>query len=121
MENKELIQQRLIEQGVPRDLAKFNTNLLSKRMLSAEKPLVFLSPPKVFVVQSLINGLVWGFLMWIMLWHSAPENWVIDIITMIGFGSFIGGCWYYRISKYQKKLCNISWTEWCRTNIDSAP
>ncbi|HAS8547694.1 MULTISPECIES: DUF6404 family protein [Vibrio] len=121
MENRELIQQRLIEQGVPRDLAKFNFNFLSKLALLEEKPLVFQSPSKVFFVQGLVTGVTWGFLMWVMIWHSAPEDWVVHVISTLAFGSFMGGFWSYRIAKHQKKLGNVTWSEWYRAHGESAP
>ncbi len=121
MKNKELIQQRLVEQGVPKELAKCNCNFLSKLIFLEEKPLVFQSPYKMFFKQALVSGIVWGILMWIMFWHSVPENWVVQVLSSLFFGCFMGGFLSCRIVKHRKKLGNVSWEKWCSIHCESVP
>ncbi|EPX4128818.1 DUF6404 family protein [Vibrio alginolyticus] len=121
MENMEFIQQHLIEKGVPKDLTKLNASLWSKLICTETKPLVFQPPVKVFFKEGIVFGLVWGLLMWLVLWRTEPDNWIIQLISTICFGSFIGGVLSYRVTKAHKKLGNKSWENWRRSNYESAP
>ena len=116
MENMAFIQQHLVEKGVPKDLTKFSSNLLSKLLFSETKPLVFQSPVQVFFKQGIIFGLVWGLLMWLLDWRTDPDNWVYQLISVICFGVFMGGVLSYRIIKAHKKLGNVSWESWRSAN-----
>ena len=121
MEKTAFIQQHLAEKGIPKDLTKFNTNLWSVFLFAEVKPLVFQSPIKVFFKQGVVFGAMWGLLMWLFIWHSAPEGWMIQLVSALLFGCVLGGLSSYRIVKAHKKLDNMSWEKWCSANYESAP
>ncbi len=119
MNKEDFIQAHLIAKGVPADLATSNFNVLSRLLYRQDKPLVFQSPIKVLIKQSLVTGCIYGVLMWIMLWHATPEKWPVYLISSVVFGLIIGGILPWRIAKAQKKLGRVSWEQWCRENYES--
>ncbi|EHU8078613.1 putative membrane protein [Vibrio vulnificus] len=121
METMEFIQQHLVEKGVPKDLTKLNASLWSKLIFSETKPLVFQSPVQVFFKQGAVFGLIWGLLMWLFIWRTDPDNWVIQLLSAICFGCVMGGLLSYRIMRAHKKLGSLSWQTWCSANYESAP
>ncbi|ENM5843802.1 magnesium transporter [Vibrio mimicus] len=121
MEKIAFIQQHLVAKGVPEDLTKFNSNLWSKLLFSEAKPLVFQSPVKVFFKQGLVFGAIWGLFMWLFIWRTAPEDWMLQLVSTILFGCAMGGLLVYRVAKAHKKLGNVSWEKWCSANYELAP
>ncbi|MBW3695512.1 magnesium transporter [Vibrio sp. T187] len=118
MNKMDFIQLHLIEKGIPADLTRDNYNLWSRLLCTETKPLVFQSPFTVLIKQGLLFGLVWGALMWLILWHSIPEHWFRYLCTSLVFGMFMGGFVAIRIVKARKKIGNMSWEKWCKTNYE---
>ena len=120
MNQMEFIKQHLIEKGIPADLTKNGSSFLYRFISSEEKgkPLVFQSPITVFIKEGFIFGLVWGLLMWVMIWRFTPDKWVIYLISSLFFGLCMGGYLSLRIVAAQKKLGNVNWEDWCRKNYD---
>lgn len=119
MNKIEFIQQHLIEKGVPADLTKFNSNFLSKFIFLEDRPLVFQSLVTLFFRESLILSVIWGALMWLMVWHPTPENWIRYTLSSLAFGCIMGSTLVFRIIRAKKKLGNVSWETWCHKNYDS--
>lgn len=118
MNKADFIQAHLIAKGVPADLATPNFNVLSRLIYRQDKPLVFQSPITLLIKHSLVNGSIYGVLMWLMIWHATPEKWPVYLISSVVFGLIIGGILPLRIVKAQKKLGNVSWEQWCRENYE---
>ncbi len=119
MNKADFIQAHLVQKGVPADLAKPNFNILSRLIYRQDKPLVFQSPLKALIKHGLTSAVIWGVFMWVVLWHSKPENWPIYLISSVAFGLLMGVILSLRIVKAQKKLGNVSWEQWCRDNYES--
>ncbi|EID4334149.1 TPA: DUF6404 family protein [Vibrio parahaemolyticus] len=118
MDKAKFIQQHLIEKGVPADLTRPTAFIWSKYKDASKKPLVFQSPMKVLLIHGLLMGLVWGSLMWIMIWHTEPERWKTYVISSAMFGILIGLINVFRIVKARKNLGEKSWEKWCKQNYE---
>ena len=118
MDKAKFIQQHLIEKGVPADLTRPTAFIWSKYKDASKKPLVFQSPMKVLLIHGLLMGLVWGSLMWIMIWHTEPVRWKTYVISSAMFGILMGLINVFRIVKARKNLGEKSWKKWCKQNYE---
>ena len=118
MDKAKFIQQHLIAKGVPADLTRPTPFIWPKYKDASQKPLVFQSPMKVFLKHGLLMGLVWGSLMWIMIWHAEPDRWITYVISSAMFGTLMGIVIVFRIVNARKILDEKSWEHWCKQNYE---
>ncbi|MCG9786854.1 DUF6404 family protein [Vibrio mediterranei] len=116
MSKFEFIQLHLIEKGVPKDLTKPSPFVWARCQSLSDTPLVFQSPLRIVLRHGVLLGLVWGALMWLMLWHREPERWISYLLSSCLFGLFMGMLTAYRAHKSQANLGCKDWKEWCVRN-----